>query len=489
MANTKLPHSIESTSPHPTRAADAGLARVAPLESASLQHVARGSEPVQQNIRRIVAVDVLRGLVLMILLPDLAGGFSFYEMADKDPSHWAWAPLAAQFQHVAWSGAALWDLVMPLFVFLVGVSMALSAQQRRNAGHGPHRRLVHAILRGATLIVLGLSLQLGVRTRIDELLPYLVLTTGLPVGEWCSRAIQRYRAKSGPSDSAMARSIYTILVLCLAIAWMGMHVERLGDYQPGIQILVLMGLAYFPAYLLMGCRPCTQVVAIFALLTGYALLFVMYRPAPIHAPTGEVLTGLFAHWNNGDNVAAAFDRWFLNLLPREAAYVGNAHGYHTLQFVPLIANMLMGAMVGHSLVRAKDLGSLALRLAGLGLAGLALGAVLGVTLVPLVKSLWTSSWAIFSTASCVVMLAAVLYLFRRPERAPLAAPWIVLGTNSMLLYVIAHTERWRIVAWWRGLLETELVAALTWRPLLQSCLVLLTLWGLAYVLYRRRIFV
>ena len=475
--------------PHPTRAADAGLARVTPLESASLRGMPQGSEPVQKSGRRIVAVDVLRGLVLMILLPDLAGGFSFYEMADKNPSHWAWAPLAAQFQHVAWSGVALWDLVMPLFVFLVGVSMALSAEQRRNAGHSPHHRLVHAILRGATLVVLGLSLQLGVQTRIDELLPYLVLTSGLPVVEWWARAMRRDRAQVEPAASTMASSIYTIFVLCMAIAWMGAHVERLGDYQLGNQILVLMGLAYFPAYLLLGCRFGTQVMAIVVLLTGYALLFVMYTPAPQQAPTGDALTGLFAHWNNGNNVAAAFDRWFLNLLPRQAAYVGNAHGYHTLQFVPLIANMLMGAMVGRALVRAKDLGRLALRLAGLGLAGLALGTLLGATLVPLVKSLWTSSWAIFSTASCVLMLAAVLYLFRRPERASLGAPWIVLGTNSMLLYVIAHTERWRILAWWRGLLDTELVASLSWRPLLQSCLVLLTLWVLAYVLYRRRIFV
>lgn len=478
-----------STSPNPTRAADAGLARTAPLESASLQHVARGSEPSQQSARRIVAVDVLRGLVLMILLPDLAGGFSLYEMAAKDPSHWAWAPLAAQFQHVAWSGVALWDLVMPLFVFLVGVSMALSADQRRNAGHGPRRRLVHAILRAVTLIVLGLSLQLGVQTRIDELLPYLVLTTGLPVGEWWVRAMRRDRAMAGLSSSAMAGSIYTILILCLAIAWMGVHVERLGDYQLGNQILVLMGLAYFPAYLLLGCRLGIQVIAMVALLTGYALLFVIYTPAPLQVPTGETLTGLFAHWNNGNNVAAAFDRWFLNLLPRQADYVGSAHGYHTLQFAPMIANMLMGAMVGRALIRANDPGSLALRLAGLGLAGLALGTVLAATLVPLVKSLWSSSWAVFSTASCVVMLAAVLYLFRRAERAPLGAPWIVLGTNSMLLYVIAFTERWRIAAWWRGLLDTELVASLSWWPLLQSCLVLLTLWVLAYILYRRRIFV
>lgn len=425
----------------------------------------------------------------MVLLPDLAGGFSFYQMAEKDPGHWAWAPLAAQFRHVEWSGVALWDLVMPLFVFLVGVSMALSAEQRRHAGEAANLMLVHAFLRSLTLIVLGLALQFGVETHVDELLPYLVLSTGLPVGKWWARAKQRNAGTPTATASATAGAAYTIVVLCIALAWMGSHIDRLGDYQFGNQILVLMGLAYFPAFLLLRCRLRTQLGATATILIGYALLFALFTPPPSVTPTGETFVGLFAHWNNGNNVAAAFDRWFLNLLPRQAIYTGNSHGYHTLQFIPLIANMLAGAMLGNALARADDAGKLALRLAGIGLAGVVFSLLLSATLVPLVKSLWTSSWAIFSTASCFLMLAAILYGFRRPARSWLGAPWVVLGTNSILLYVIAFTEHWRISALWRGVLASEPLASLSWRPLLQSCLVLLTLWALAYALNRRRIFI
>ncbi len=444
---------------------------------------ARAADEVVTS-QRIVAVDVLRGVVLMTLLPEFGGAFSW--MAAQYPDHWAWATLATQFRHVDWGGVALWDLVMPLFVFLVGVSMPLSIARRTSAGHGPRRRLTQALLRSLVLLVLGLALQLEERSRIDELLPYVVLTTGLPVGEWWTRAVRRSSTEARPATAGM---VYTILVLCLAITWLGSHVDQLGNYQFGNQILVLMGLAYFPTYLLLGCRLGVQLVAIVALLTGYALLFFLYTPPATLLPTGEAYTGLFAHWNNGTNFAAAFDRWFLNLLPRQAPYTGNSHGYHTLQFVPLITNMLAGAMVGAAVVKAERHGALAMPLAGLALAGLALAALLTVTLVPLVKSLWTPSWAIFSTASCVLLLAALLYLFRRPERAWLGAPWVVLGTNSMLLYVIAFTDRWRLERLWRVVLGADEATSLPWWPLLESCLVLLTLWLMAYVLHRRKIFV
>src|SRR5436309_3248582 len=92
-------------------------------QAAGLQSVAA------LDTQRVVAVDILRGLVLILLLPDLAGGFSFYQMAERYPDHWLWEPLASQFRHVPWSGVALWDLVMPLFVFVIGLSMALSCRR------------------------------------------------------------------------------------------------------------------------------------------------------------------------------------------------------------------------------------------------------------------------------------------------------------------------------------------------------------------------
>ena len=67
-------------------------------------------------------------------------------------------------------------------------------------------------------------------------------------------------------------------------------------------------------------------------------------------------------------------------------------------------------------------------------------------------------------------------------------PLIVLGANPVLLYVVAYRERWRVLALWERLLGERLLAS-DWRPLLESCLVLLTLWLFAFALHRARMHV
>ena len=54
------------------------------------------------------------------------------------------------------------------------------------------------------------------------------------------------------------------------------------------------------------------------------------------------LPGFAAHWERNANVAAQFDRWFLNRFPRAEGtpFTYNEGGYTTLNFVPSIATML-----------------------------------------------------------------------------------------------------------------------------------------------------
>ncbi len=434
---------------------------------------------------RVVAIDVLRGLVLLVLLPDLAGGFSFYRMAQTHPGDWLWGPLSSQFGHVEWSGMALWDLVMPLFVFLIGVSMALSAGRRQREGQSPRAMLAQAVLRSATLVVLGLLLQFKVESHFDELLPFIVLSAGLPAGAWLGRL-------AGHPDIATSQAIdvsYRVGVLAAAIGWMTAHLGQLGNYQFGNQILVLAGLAYTPAFMLNRCSVRAQVGAVAAILAAYGLAFMLYNAPADAVPLGTSYTGLFGHWNNGTNLAAAFDRWLFEWLPREEPYAGNPHGYHTLEFIPLIAVMVAGAMTGRALVQGAAPRPLALRCAVLAAAGLALAWVLAETLFPLVKSLWTPSWTVFSVSACLALLASVLYICDRHPPSRFARALIVLGANSVVLYVVSFTERWRIVSMWRRVAGEALFSSLAWSPVLEAALVLLTLWGVGFALWRLRIFV
>jgi len=437
---------------------------------------------------RVVAVDLLRGLVLFFLLPDLAGGFSFYAVAQALPDNPVWAALARQFQHVEWTGVALWDLVMPLFVFMVGVSMALSHESRRQAGQTQGQLLAQAALRSVSLFLMGLVLQFKPMSRFDELLPFLLLSTGLGVGQAWSRLFRGGKAGAQVEAVDMA---YTVAIQLLVGVWMATHYRQLGHYEIGNQILALLGLAYLPAYLLQRLSLRAQAVSLVLLLVGYGLVFALHD-VPVMAPRAgaEVFSGAFAHWNAGVNVAAAFDSWFFPLFPRGEPYQGNPHDYHSLLVVPMVAAILFGAIVGRWLATSGPSRELAWRLAAVALAGLALSGLMSLTVAPLLKSLWTPTWSVFSSCACLLLLAALMLLSgSAPAAGRWALPLVVLGSNSILLYVLAFTQRWRVLAFWDHLLAGLPATGLPWWPLAQSCLVLATFWLLAYLLYRAKVLV
>jgi len=427
-----------------------------------------GAQPAQPDPGRIAAVDALRGLVVLVLVPHVYGAFGLHEMARLHPDSGPWAALANQATHVPWEGAALWDLVMPLFVFVVGVAMALSVDRRRAAGATTWSLLAHAALRSLMLIVLGLLLVAPRRTLFDALMPYALLATGLPWSRWFGGGSARRAAWLDLGLPA--------LVLGAVVAWMVTHVERLGGYDFN-QILSQLGLAYLPALLLMGRGLRTPLVHALLVLAGWAVAFML------HPSQG-------APWAQGDNPAAAFDVWLFALLPRAEPYVINEHGYHTLLFVPLVATMLLGVACGRLLrQRAGALRSLVVPLAAAGAAAWVAGAWLLTAIgIPLVKSIWTPSWAVFSGGVCLMALAAVLAGTRQALAGPVLRALAVLGSNALLLYVIAYLDRWRITGAAARLFGEALTGSAL-APLLNSLLVLAVLWAFAWLLDRSRIHV
>ena len=61
------------------------------------------------------------------------------------------------------------------------------------------------------------------------------------------------------------------------------------------------------------------------------------------------LSGIAAHWDKNTNVAADFDRWFMNKFPRESPFVASPGGYQTLNFIPALATMIFGLLAGELL--------------------------------------------------------------------------------------------------------------------------------------------
>jgi len=67
--------------------------------------------------------------------------------------------LADQLNHAAWNGFTFYDLIYPMFIFLVGISAAFAIKRRRERGESNLKILRHIFARTIILFLLGLYLS------------------------------------------------------------------------------------------------------------------------------------------------------------------------------------------------------------------------------------------------------------------------------------------------------------------------------------------
>jgi predicted acyltransferase len=382
------------------------------------------SVPAEPPVR-LVSLDAYRGFVMLALAFDGAGG----ELVAKFPgTPWLQA-LGRQLDHIDWEGATFWDLIQPSFMFIVGVAMTYSHFSRRSQGMDAVSRAAHVMYRSLALVLLG------------------VLLTSL---------------HSPQTNFAFGN------------------------------VLAQIGLAFPFAYLLAGRPARIQLGAVGAILVAWWLAFFLYPvPSPsdyaaLGIPDAGPFAGLYAHWNKYTNVAYAFDRWFLNLFPRSETFLGNQPYATTLAFVPSIATMILGIMAGDLLRGPRQPREKLRRLCAAGAASLILGVVLGGTVCPIVKSLWTPSWVLFSAGFTFFFMAAAYWIGDvRGWRTPLF-PLVVLGANSLAMYFMIVVSR----QWIFENLTIHLTPLhLRHMDALNYVLGALIMWLVCLWMYRRRIFI
>jgi predicted acyltransferase len=109
---------------------------------------------------RLLSLDAFRGLIMLSLV---CGGFGLRAASRRhlgtnpDSGFWQWVNY--QFNHTQWNGCSVWDIIMPCFLFMVGMSMAYSSSRRKQEGQSFRDLLRHAIKRSVILISLGFVLD------------------------------------------------------------------------------------------------------------------------------------------------------------------------------------------------------------------------------------------------------------------------------------------------------------------------------------------
>src|SRR6202451_560591 len=94
------------------------------------------------TMRRLVSLDVARGITIAFMILVNNGGSGKYSYR--------------QLEHSAWNGWTLTDLVFPSFLFIAGISIVFSTESRLARGESKAALRLHVIKRSVILFVLGL---------------------------------------------------------------------------------------------------------------------------------------------------------------------------------------------------------------------------------------------------------------------------------------------------------------------------------------------
>lgn len=122
--------------------------------------------PIPTPPARFLSLDALRGFDMCWIL----GLATLLEkvLTSAFPASPALASVSLQFDHVDWAGFHFFDLIFPLFLFLAGVSLAISLP-RRLSRDGRRATIRHLLARAAILLVLGIIYSGGLKNGWDQI--------------------------------------------------------------------------------------------------------------------------------------------------------------------------------------------------------------------------------------------------------------------------------------------------------------------------------
>ena len=384
---------------------------------------------------RLSSADVYRGFVMFLMMAEV---LSFDKVSEALPESSFWKILAFHQSHVEWIGCSLHDLIQPSFSFLVGVVLPYSVANRLQQEERFIKVFSHVLWRSLKLILLGIFLR----------------------SQWRNQTNFTFE-----------------------------------------DTLTQIGLGYSFLFLLNFRSQKIQITTLIIILLGYWLVFAVY-PLPdasfdyssvgVDKDWPHLLKGFAAHWNKNSNFAAHFDQWFLNLFPRENPFVFNGGGYVTLSFIPTLGTMILGLLAGNMLKSSTTVNQKLRNFIILGIAGLALGSLINsLGICPNVKRIWTTTWVIFSGGWCFLLMTFFYWTIDVLEKRNYAFFLLVIGTNSIAAYIIAHTVDSYIA---KSLFihlgkDYALIFGIPYKTLVQGTLILLFEWLILRWMYQKKIFI
>ena len=390
---------------------------------------------------RLMSLDALRGFDMMWIL----GGDSLAYALNKTGSIGITRLIGEQLEHVQWAGFHFYDLIFPLFVFIVGVSLVFSLD-RIIARHGRREALKRVFKRSVLLFLVALIYSGGFTTLWPDIRLLGVL----------NRIALCY--------------FFASLIYCF-VPLRGM-----------IAICAGLLVGYW-ALMSFGSFPDTRPVNAAGELIDQRMTAT--NVAQLNFTSTNRLRGVF---EPGLNLANYVDSKYLPGKKWDKTW--DPEGM--LSTLPAIASCLLGVFAGLFLKSPRtDERKKVAWLLTVGAAGVIAGFAWGVQF-PVVKKIWTSSFVLVAGGYSAILLGTFYWVIDVLKLQSWCQPFVWIGMNPITLYLTENIVGFRRVAsrFLGGDVKAFFDSAIT--PGFGDLMLSLGEIGLAFLLawwlYRRKIF-
>ena len=263
-------------------------------------------------------------------------------------------------------------------------------------------------------------------TPTDLIFPFFLFIVGVSLVFSTESRISRGASTRSLLLHALRRST---ALFAIGLLLSGLPPLHLAAWRiPGV--LQRIALAYFAAVLItIHSKTYTRVIWIAALLLGYWAL-MRFVPVPGYGVPGRDIPFLHPH----ANLAAYLDRKLMS----GHLYEATRDPEGILSTLPAIATTLCGVLTGEWLRSSHRQRQKVMAMLAVGVTGLMAGELWGAWF-PINKSLWTSSYVLFTAGAALLCLALCFWAIDvRFYRGWGLTPFIVFGANAIMAYVVSE---------------------------------------------------
>lgn len=345
---------------------------------------------------RLISLDVFRGFTILLMT------------IVNNPGSWAaiYPPLA----HAEWHGCTPTDLVFPFFIFIMGSAIPF-AMPTKQFDYLVFNKI---IVRSLRIFCLGLFLNYFSRIELLGLEGISLLLLRLMI----TFAVA-YALLGNFSLKIKTYLVFGIFAILLILAFS--QIEAFQEVRiPGV--LQRIGIVYFFVSLLyLKTNLKTQLLVAVSILLGYWIVMA-FVPVPGFGA---------ANFEKGTNLAAWLDNLILKGHLWSYSKTWDPEGI--LSTVPAVATGILGMFIGQILNLKIQQTEILKKIAVIGFVLLIAG-LLWSFLFPINKSLWTSSYVLYTAGIATICLTLLYWIIDVLNYNKWIKLFLIWGVNPMIVF-------------------------------------------------------